>query len=354
MNHSYSGQIIRASAPCRVDMGGTLDISTFYFPLQYLNPCTFNAALGMRTQVSLHSYKKGWVKVSSKGFESVEFTIDNAPFNHPLGLMFAIAAYFRLAGVHIQIDSSSPPRSALGGSSSAAAALVTACYAASGKQNESAPVSREQIVLLAHGLEQSVATVPCGMQDHLAAVYGGINVWFWNGCGKNKIFRQQPVFFKPANTAFQDNILIAYCGATHESKDINSRWVKQFVSGNCRNQWKEIVFCTQSFVDALLKENYKEASRWMNRERNIRCDLTPDVLDDMGKKLVDEAVEAGCGARFTGAGGGGCLWALGTAENISRLKGKWKTILSERNTACLLNEGIDEDGLWCSHLSFDQ
>lgn len=354
MNHFYRNEIIRASAPCRVDMGGTLDISTFYFPLRYLNPCTFNAALGMRTQVSLHSYKKGWVKVSSTGFESAEFSIDNAPFDHPLGLMFAIAAYFRLSGVDIRIDSSSPPRSALGGSSSAAAALVAACYAAFRNKNESAPVSKGQIVLLAHALEQSVAAVPCGMQDHLAAVYGGINVWYWNSCEKNKIFRQEPIFFKPANTAFQDHILIAYCGAAHESKDINGRWVKQFVSGNCRNQWKEIVFCTQSFIDALLKENYKEASRWMNRERDIRCELTPDVLNDMGKKLVDEAVEAGCGARFAGSGGGGCLWALGTEENISQLKEKWEIILSEKNTACLLKEGIDENGLWCSHLSFDQ
>jgi len=122
----FESKQIEVSAPCRIDMGGTLDISTFYYPLRYLNPCTFNIAIGLRTKVTLSPYERGMVKVSSRGFESVEYPIDEVPFNHPLGLMFAVAAYFRYEGVHIQIDSSSPPRSALGGSSVAAVALIAA------------------------------------------------------------------------------------------------------------------------------------------------------------------------------------------------------------------------------------
>ncbi|MFW6364320.1 MAG: bifunctional hydroxymethylpyrimidine kinase/phosphomethylpyrimidine kinase, partial [Spirochaeta sp.] len=33
------------------------------------------------------------------------------------------------------------------------------------------------------------------------------------------------------------------------------------------------------------------------------------VLDDIGAALVEAARKNGCGGRFTGAGGGGCLWA---------------------------------------------
>lgn len=349
----YLEEIIRSSAPCRVDMGGTLDISTFYLPLRHFQPCTFNAALGLRTHVSLHPYKNGYVKVSSKGFENAEFMLDNAPFNHPLGLIFAIAAYFRLDGIHIYIDSSSPPRSALGGSSSAAVSLVAACYAALQDKENPGQVSRDQIVFVAHAIEQSVAGVPCGIQDQLAAVYGGVNAWYWKSDKINKTYLKKPLLSKLRKEAFQKHLLIAYCGVPHESKDINSRWVKQFVSGTNRSQWKEIIVCTQSFVDAVLKGNYKDASLWMNRETDIRCTMTPDVLDDMGKNLVDKAVEAGCGARFTGAGGGGCIWAIGDTKNIQHLKKKWELILLQRETACFLDEEIDEDGLWCSHLSFD-
>lgn len=354
MKHPFFDDIIRASAPCRVDMGGTLDISTFYFPLRHLKPCTFNAAIHMRTEVSLHPYRDGYVRVSSKGFESAEFMIDTAPFDHPLGLMFAVAAYFRADGVHIRIESSSPPRSALGGSSSAAIALVASCYAAFRDEHMPPMISKDQVVFLAHALEQSVAGVPCGLQDQLAAAYGGVNAWYWIPDMDGKIYRKKNIFIDAQKSDFRNHILIAYCGVPHESRDVNSRWVKQFVSGMHRSHWKEIVLCTQSFVDALMKENYKEASWWMNRETDIRCHMTPDVLDDMGKKLVNQAVESGCGARFTGAGGGGCIWALGDRENIDQLKIKWENTLSQRQTAYLIDEELDTDGLWCSHLLFNQ
>ena len=107
-------QPVEVSAPCRIDMGGSLDINTFSYPLRYLDPCTFNIALDLRTLVSLFPYKKGRIKVTSRGFKSADYSPGRAPFKHPLGLMFAIAAYFRAEGVRIIIDSSSPPRSALG------------------------------------------------------------------------------------------------------------------------------------------------------------------------------------------------------------------------------------------------
>ena len=107
-------QPVTASAPCRIDMGGTLDISTFHLPLQRVAPCTVNMAIALRTQVELLPYAQGQVKVSSRGFESAVFPKRRAPFVHPLGLMFAIAAFYDADGGHIRIDSASPPRSALG------------------------------------------------------------------------------------------------------------------------------------------------------------------------------------------------------------------------------------------------
>ena len=82
---------IASSAPCRVDMGGTLDLSTFYLTLHHLGPCTFNVALDLRTRVRIMPYEKGRIKISSVGFESLVVDSDEAPFNHPLGLMLAVA-----------------------------------------------------------------------------------------------------------------------------------------------------------------------------------------------------------------------------------------------------------------------
>ncbi len=341
---------IEASAPCRIDLGGTLDISTFHLPLARFKPVTFNAALDSRTKVVLEPYRKGLVKVSSKGFESAEFPVGQAPFDHPTGLMFAVASYFGVGDAHIRIESSSPVRSALGGSSVAAVALCAAFFSALSESEERERISRDRIVLLAHALEQSVAGVPCGVQDQLAAAYGGINAWQWTDRQGPGFFLREPLFEKSGPDGFSKRIRIAYCGIPHESKDINSRWVKGFVAGERRSEWLEIIRCAQSFVDALKKENYKDAAEWMNRETDIRLAMTPDVLDETGMKLAQAARAVGCGARFTGAGGGGCVWAVGELEDVLRLDGEWENILSERSDACMLDAGIDTQGLRCDGL----
>lgn len=325
-------------------MGGTLDISTFHYPLRHLFPCTFNMAIDLRTRVRILPYHEGLVRISSKGFKSAEYTLSKAPFDHPLGLMFAIAAYFRVAGVHIVIDSTSPPRSALGGSSAAAVALVAA-FSKIFEHMGVNPFSRQKAALLAYDLERSVAGVPCGLQDQLAAAYGGVNAWYWQADNKGPLYRKKIVVKKSSHKDLERRLLLAYCGIPHTSKDINGLWVQQFLAGKHRELWQEIVILTRKFIEALTEKNYKKAAILMNREVAIRKKMTPDVLDEMGRKLVASAVKNNCGARFAGAGGGGCIWALGEVEDIRRLTNVWEEVLSHRKKALLLAVKIDNNGL---------
>lgn len=335
---------VEASAPCRIDMGGTLDLTTFFLPLRHLDPCTFNAALDLRTYVRLSPHQAGKIKVSSVGFDSVEFDCHNAPFDHKLGLMMAVAGYYNADGVHIDIQSSSPPRSALGGSSVAAAALIWAFSKVLNRGGQSMP-DRSSVALLAHAIEQSVAGVSCGIQDQLAAVYGGVNAWYWVSEPPTIPYKREPVMTDDGCKAFADHLLVAYCGAPHVSKDVNATWVRQFIAGRHRRQWYEIADCSRIFVSALTSGDYPLGIKMMNQETDIRCDLTPDVLDDMGKPLVTSARDQGCGARFTGAGGGGCIWAFGAPEDLVVLRPVWENILTRRKAAKILNAGIDTVGL---------
>ena len=335
---------VETSAPCRVDLGGTLDLATFYNPLRHRLPCTFNIAINMRTKVRLQRGNSRRVSISSRGFERAEFSMDEAPFEHPLGLMFAIAAYFNAAGVDIIIDSSSPPRSALGGSSAAAVALIAAFLTAE-QDMELSPKNRENIALLAHRIEESVAGVPCGSQDQLAAAFGGANLWWWQADLSRAIFKRQSISDGDHLKEINRRMLVAYCGVPHASKDVNSTWVKQFLMGHHRHRWNEIIDCTKKFVDALNSSNYKEAATEMNRETALRREMTPEVLDAVGVKLVDTALQGNCGARFTGAGGGGCVWAIGNLENIDKLKHVWEELLADHEDATLLSSGIDTRGV---------
>jgi D-glycero-alpha-D-manno-heptose-7-phosphate kinase len=98
-------------------------------------------------------------------------------------------------------------------------------------------------------------------------------------------------------------------------------------------------------VDAVGSGDYDLAAQAMNRETTIRCELTPDVLDDMGESLVTSAVQHGCGSRFTGAGGGGCIWAFGAPEKIDALRPVWQELLAKRPEAKLLDAAIDTAGV---------
>lgn len=253
---------VEMSAPCRVDFGGTLDISTFYFPLRHWNPATFNIALDMRTRVRLLPYSSGRVKVSSKGFDTAEFDSENLPFSHPLGLMFAIAAYYGAEGVHIDINSSSPPRSALGGSSVAAVGLVAAFIKAFGLGD---PMQlRDRIVLLAHAIESSVARIPCGIQDQLAAAYGGVHLWQWNGQADTLPYSKIRVVETSGHRDLEKHFIAAYCGEPHESMNINNKWVDNLLQGGSISRWKEIVRCCNAFSEAVSQGNYHEAAELMS------------------------------------------------------------------------------------------
>lgn len=335
---------VEASAACRIDCGGTLDIKTFYYPLRHLSPCTFNIALNMKTRVQLLPYSSGLVKVSSRGFQAEAHNADSAPFNSPLGLMFAVAAYFRVEGVHIDIVSESPPRSALGGSSTAAVALIGALSKAlTGDGHDR--VNIEKIVLLAHAVEEAVVGVPCGLQDQLAAAYGGVHAWYWPSDPTEPPFKGLEVLTKRDYGALESRLLIAYCGVPHESRDINSKWINQFVTGKARTIWPEIVTSTNAFVQALRAKGWAAAVYAMNKEVEIRKKMTPEVFDELGAALLEGALAHGCGARFTGSGGGGCIWALGEKDDIRNLRPVWHDILSQRRGARLLEARVDPKGL---------
>lgn len=330
------------SAPCRVDMGGTLDISTFYVPLHRFKPCTFNIALNIRTKVTLSKYDEGFVKISSKGFKTVIFEEDKAPFNHPMGMMFAIATHFGISGVHIDIDSNSPPKSGLGGSSVAGVAIVSAFMRL---KNPSAVIDdnyRKKAAMIAHNIENSTLGVPCGTQDQLAAAYGGVNTWQF---GIEDIFKQRKIFNSVHAKKFSKNILVAYCGEPHESVDINGRWVEDFLKGKERENWKKIAELTLNFSQSLKDDNIGSAVSFMRDEVDIRISMTPDVFDQTGTQLLGSAIQNDCAARFTGAGGGGCVWALGDEKCINKLKIQWNKIVISTTNALLLESDIDTQGI---------
>ena len=199
---------------------------------------------------------------------------------------------------------------------------------------------------IAHYIESSVACVPCGMQDQLAAAFGGVNQWFWQLDHGRPAFVQKSLLKSDKDiSALNQNILVAYCGIPHVSSQVNKKWVNQFICGENRDKFEHIVNLTDKFVSAIQDNDFSLAGKYMNQETEVRLGMTPEVLDSVGKKLFAKAVEFDTGARFTGAGGGGCVWAIGNKDNIESLKLEYIRLIKDEKGAKILDTAIDSKGI---------
>jgi D-glycero-alpha-D-manno-heptose-7-phosphate kinase len=336
---------IETSAPCRVDSGGTWDIKAMALPLQGIQPVTLNVALNLRTRVTLSPLERGRVAVSSAGFSGTEeFSHGNAPLDSPFGIFFAALAFFGFHGVHVQIRSDSPVRSALGGSSTALVALVKALSGVAALMGRRRMPTRE-ILYLAYQLEDAVTKGKCGIQDQAAAAYGGVHLWRWRYGDEGSFFSRVPLLKGKACRELSERILVAYSGKSHVSSRINRSWIDGFLSGETRSGWLRVNDIVHRLAEALSAGEWNRAARLLRKEMAVRREITPDALIPITEALIDEAEEAGCGARFAGAGGGGSLWALGEKGRIERLREAWASRLSGIKGAGILECEVDPVGV---------
>jgi D-glycero-alpha-D-manno-heptose-7-phosphate kinase len=336
---------ITASAPCRIDSGGTWDIKALALPLEGVDPITVNLAISLRTYVTLLPYKSGWVKISSNNFDTQEaYPFDKAPFNSQFGLFFAIASFFRFHGLEIEIQSTSPVNAGLGGSSTAAVATMKAFSVVESLLSEN-EIKKGDILHLAYHLEDAVSGGMCGLQDQGAAVFGGVNKWVWNYSRERRVFERKSILDKNGQNEISKRILVAYSGRRHLSARINRLWIEKFLAGETRSGWIEANRIVNQFALHIKEKRWKQGAQELINEIAIRKKITPEAFTPIITRLIQESERIGCGARFAGAGGGGTVWALGEIDDIQRLREVWVDILKGTKKGRILECAVDPMGV---------
>ena len=336
---------IEASAPCRIDSGGTWDIKALALPLERIEPTTVNMALSLRTSVELHPFNDGWVRIISDGFTHAEKqNMKNPAFNPPFGLFFATVSHFGFHGLTVNITSDYPPRSALGGSSTALVALIKALSKLT-KIMGGKDLSDKKILHLAYHLEDGISGGNCGIQDQAAAVYGGVNRWIWSYGDGESLSKKESLLDKQGEKELSDRILVAFSGKSHVSSKINRSWIKGFLNGRTRAGWIASNHIVCDLAKAIKERDWNNAAGLLRDEMSIRREITPDVLIPITSRLIDLAEDMGCGARFAGAGRGGSVWALGESHLIKGLRKRWEMVLASVKGARILDCTIDHIGV---------
>ncbi len=121
--------------------------------------------------------------------------------------------------------------------------------------------------------------------------------------------------------------------------------IKDFLSGQTRPTWIKVNEIVHRLAQALKRQDWKQAANLLQEEMALRKEITPEALIPITEKLRDQAENQGCGARFTGAGAGGSLWALGQIEDIRKLREMWEKILVSVKDARVLDCEVDPVGV---------
>ena len=140
-------------------------------------------------------------------------------------------------------------------------------------------------------------------------------------------------------------MLVAYSGESHISSKTNRKWIKDCLSGKTRGGWIKANEIVDRLAHAIYRKDWGKAAALLREEMSIRNKITPEALIPITRKLVEQAENEGCGARFAGAGAGGSLWAIGKSENIGNLRRVWDETLSPQRYAGLLNCEVDPTGV---------
>jgi len=307
------GGVIRASAPCRVDLlGGTLDVR----PLPELlgDVTTLNAAVTIRAEAEVASAPQ-W-RLEAQDIDAIAEAGDLSEIapNHPVRLLRTVCVAIsreveeaQWAPLSLTTRSAAPPKSGLGGSSAMVIAMLAALQQHFGIEEE--PFG---LPFLAADIEAHVLQAPAGLQDYFPAVHGGMLCLNF-GVGASG--------FSPLADEGIDELdallTVAYTGLSHASGQLNWSVLRAVIDGDAaqRARIEQIAAVAENGVHQVMAGDWAALGAALNDDWAIRRELGDGIATPECDAMLGAAREAGAfGARLTGAGGGGCLVALSPPE----------------------------------------
>jgi D-glycero-alpha-D-manno-heptose-7-phosphate kinase len=296
-------RVFEASAPARVDLaGGTLDI----WPLYLFHPqaVTVNVAIDRRAWCRVETGVSGVRLESKDGLATLEARdVAEARAKGGLPLLTAILEALEVeSGIRVVTQSRVPPGSGLGGSSALVVAVTAAVAAALGRE-----LGEEALWPLVRDAEARCLGVPAGVQDHLAAIHGGVlGVRLRPGRPVVERLRCDPARIEEA-------LLLVNTGEARFSGLNNWEVFKGQIDGDARvrEALAAIAQAAASVAEALSQDRYEAvpegiAQEWEARKRLAASVTTPEI-----DRIAEAARRAGGAAKVCGAGGGGvvAVWA---------------------------------------------
>lgn len=301
--------MIISRTPYRVSFfGGGTDYHTWY---QEFGGTVLSTTINHYCYLSARYLPPFFPEKSRIVWSQIEAVDDHGSVAHPA--VRAVLGHLGMdSGLEIHHQGDLPARSGLGSSSTFTVGLLNAMYALQGRMT-----SKRELACEAVHIERDVLKENVGVQDQIAAAYGGFNRINIHPSGD---FDVQPVILSPERLeALQSHFLLFFTGVSRTASDIAKSKMQAIP-----DKKKELGRMTQLVDEAcnLLSSNgdLLDFGRMLHEtwqlKRSLSSSIAPEFVDEI---YVRARAHGAIGGKLLGAGGGGFMLFFAKPENHLRI-----------------------------------
>lgn len=207
--------------------------------------------------------------------------------------------YMDMHELRMDYEADLPARSGLGTSSSFAVGMLNAFYALKGKYADKRKLAEDAIYV-----ERVLCEESGGIQDQIAAAYGGLNRIDFDANG----FKVNPIIIsKERKRMLNENLVLFFTDFSRVSSDIAVFQDK--ATKHKTKELKEMLALVDEAQEILTsKTDIDEFGRLLDYTWRLKRGITAQISNDSIDVLYHKALEAGAvGGKLLGAGGGGFM-----------------------------------------------
>jgi D-glycero-alpha-D-manno-heptose-7-phosphate kinase len=211
----------------------------------------------------------------------------------------ACMRYMKLDSISVIYDADLPARAGLGSSSSFTVGLLNAMHAFKGEFIDKISLGKE-----AFHIEYDVIGENVGIQDQMAAAYGGFNIMEFSA--DDIVVR--PVIISPERKKLlNEHLLLVYSGISRFASNIAEEQIKNTPHKLTElKQMYDMVYECEKILTG--QGDIIDFGRLLNESWKLKRSLTNKISNNVIDEIYDLALQNGViGGKLLGAGGGGFI-----------------------------------------------
>lgn len=287
--------MIITKTPFRMSFfGGGTDFPDFY---REHGGCVLSSTFDKYCYVTARRMPPFFEYKSELVYSRLERVVHNEQIEHPA--IREAMKWLNLESMRVVYEADLPARTGLGTSSSFAVGMLNAFYRLQGIEAD-----KRKLALDAIHLERELCAESGGVQDQIAASYGGLNRIDFSGDG----FTVNPVSITPERKQqLNDHLMLFFTGFSRFSSAIQTEHESAIKDKTAvLLEMKALVDDAERILSG--RGDLSEFGKLLDHTWKLKRGITGKVSNDSIDSLYQAAVSAGAiGGKLLGAGGGGFL-----------------------------------------------